>query len=192
MKRRHFFESSLALAGLALAEGTKSASAQSKEAAKPGASIPKAGLPGLTKYVSEFIANSTYEGIPSEVLELGKKSILDGFGLALAGSVSEHRHALLKYLQSMESKGKSSVIGTKLKSAPRFASFANGVWIHADDFDDTQLAVSKDRVYGLLTHPTVPVLPPVFALCELGRHSGKDFLLGGFKDQVQKVKRDVA
>jgi 2-methylcitrate dehydratase PrpD len=36
--------------------------------------------------------------------------------------------------------------------------------------------VAKDRVYGLLTHPTVPVLPPTFALCELGGRSGKDLL----------------
>ena len=32
----------------------------------------------------------------------------------------------------------------------RFAAFANGLAIHADDYDDTQLAVAKDRVYGLL------------------------------------------
>jgi hypothetical protein len=43
--------------------------------------------------------------------------------------------------------------GICLKIAPRFAAFANGVGIHADDYDDTQLAVAKDRVYGLLTHP---------------------------------------
>jgi len=51
------------------------------------------------------------------------------------------------------------VIGTALKIVPRFAAFANGVAIHAEDYDDTQLAVAKDRVYGLLTHPTAPALP---------------------------------
>lgn len=45
--------------------------------------------------------------------------------------------------------------------------FANGVSIHADDFDDTQLAAARDRICGLLTHPTVAVLPPAFALCEV-------------------------
>ena len=48
----------------------------------------------------------------------------------------------------------------------RFAAFANGIAIHADDYDDTQLAVAKDRVYGLLTHPTAPALPPALALAE--------------------------
>ena len=68
------------------------------------------------------------------------------------------------------------MIGTRLKVPARFAAFANGIAIHADDYDDTQLAVAKDRVYGLLTHPTAPALPPVLALGELGNRSGLDVL----------------
>jgi 2-methylcitrate dehydratase PrpD len=45
------------------------------------------------------------------------------------------------------------------------------------DYDDTQLAVAKDRVYGLLTHPTAPALPPVLALAERDRRSGADLML---------------
>ena len=63
-----------------------------------------------------------------------------------------------------------------MKVPPRFAAFANGVAIHADDYDDTQLAVAKDRVYGLLTHPTAPALPPVLALGERDNRSGRDVL----------------
>src|SRR5205085_995500 len=44
-------------------------------------------------------------------------------------------------------------------------------------YDDTQLAVAKDRVYGLLTHPTAPALPPVMALAERDRRSGADLML---------------
>src|SRR5206468_11941746 len=58
----------------------------------------------------------------------------------------------------------------------RFAAFANGVSIHADDYDDTQLAIAKDRVYGLLTHPTAPALPPVLALGERDGRSGRDVM----------------
>ena len=171
MIRREFCKASLGMAGLALAN-------RAVFAALPTQAVPQAGpKPGLTQYVCEFVVRAKYADLPPEVLELSKKSILDGFGLALAGSVSEHRHAVLAYLEALGSNGQASVIGTGLKSAPRFTAFANGVWIHADDFDDTQLAVAKDRVYGLLTHPTVPVLPPAFALCELGRRSGKDLLL---------------
>lgn len=176
MIRRDFCKASLGMAGLALTG--RVALAGTGAQAAPGAPAPVApAAPGLTRYVSEFIVNTRYEDLPPEVLELARKSILDGFGLALAGSVSEHRHAVLEYLHELGSNGQASVVGTDRKSAARFAAFANGVWIHADDFDDTQLAVAKDRVYGLLTHPTVPVLPPAFALCELGRRSGRDFML---------------
>lgn len=133
---------------------------------------------GLTKYVAQFVLNTKYEDIPSDVVALGKKSILDGFGLALAGSVAESGPISRKYIQGLGlCEGKSTVIGSSLKSVPRFAAFVNGISIHADDFDDTQLAVAKDRVYGLLTHPTAPVLPPSFAIAEIEKVSGKDFLL---------------
>ena len=133
---------------------------------------------GLTKYIAQFVANTKWDDIASDVLALGKKSILDGFGLALAGSVAESGSISRKYIQTLgPCEGKSTIIGSSLKSAPRFAAFVNGVSIHADDFDDTQLAVSKDRVYGLLTHPTAPVLPPSFAIAELAKVSGRDFLL---------------
>ena len=65
--------------------------------------------------------------------------------------------------------GGSTVIGSDMRLPARFAAFANGISIHADDYDDTQLAVAKDRVYGLLTHPTAPALPPVLALAERDR-----------------------
>jgi 2-methylcitrate dehydratase PrpD len=72
-----------------------------------------------------------------------------------------------KHLESLHvGSGPSSVIGTRIRTAPRFAAFANGVAIHADDYDDTQLAVAPDRVYGLLTHPTAPALPAALALAE--------------------------
>ncbi len=133
---------------------------------------------GLTRYVAEFVVNTRYDEIPPEVLDLGKKSILDGFGLALAGSMAETGPLSRKYIQSLRlCDGKSTVIGTLLKASPRFAAFLNGISIHADDFDDTQLAAAKDRVYGLLVHPTVPVLPPLFAIAEHGGVSGKDLML---------------
>jgi len=133
--------------------------------------------PGLTRYVSEFIVNTRYEDIPADVIAGGKKSILDGLGLALAGSVSTLAPLMKTYIEAFgPCPGKSCIVGTRLTVPPRFAAFANGTFIHADDYDDTQLAVAKDRVYGLLTHPTVPVLPPAFALCESEGRSGKELL----------------
>jgi 2-methylcitrate dehydratase PrpD len=170
MKRRDLFKGSLAVSALALGGRPL--------AAFPASAVEFPKAPGLTKSVAEFIVNSKYTDIPRDVIELGKKSILDGFGLALAGSASVMAPLVRQYVKSFgASDEKASIIGTEMKSHPRFASFANGVSIHADDFDDTQLAAAKDRIYGLLTHPTVAVLPPAFALCELGKRSGRDLML---------------
>src|SRR5258706_5896416 len=136
------------------------------------------GVHGLTDSVAKFIVDTAYDAIPPEVVHLGKKSILDGLGLALAGSRAESGPLCLKYLDTLGARqGGSTVIGTSRKTAPQFAALVNGVSIHADDFDDTQLAAAKDRVYGLLVHPTVAVLPAVLALGEQRRISGKDLLL---------------
>jgi 2-methylcitrate dehydratase PrpD len=136
-----------------------------------------AGAGSLTAYVAEFAASTRFAGIPDGVVELGKKSILDGLGLALAGSVAKSGGLVRRHLQGLGCTGGSAtVIGTALRVPPRFAAFANGIGVHADDYDDTQLAVGKDRVYGLLTHPTAPALPAVLAVAENRGRSGKDLL----------------
>src|SRR5207253_587125 len=142
----------------------------------PGSEFPRA--PGLTEYVGKFVAATRYEDIPEGVIELGKKSILDGLGLALAGSRAQTGSICREYLGQLGiCDGKSSIIGSGIKTSPRFAAFVNGVSIHADDFDDTQLSGAKDRVYGLLVHPTVPVLPSVLALSQGRNISGKELML---------------
>jgi 2-methylcitrate dehydratase PrpD len=160
MIRRDFCKTSLALAGLKLSNARLAAPGS------PAEKFPKA--PGLTKYVSEFIVNTKYEDIPADVLTLGKKTMLDGFGLALAGSASVMAPRIQRYIETLGvSKGKASIIGTGIKTHPRFAALANGISIHADDYDDTGSAV----------HVAAPVLPPAFALCELGHKTGKDLIL---------------
>ena len=139
---------------------------------------PFPSTPGLTRYVAEFVANTKYEDIPPDVIELGKKSILDGIGLALSGSKAETADLIQNYVKQFSfGPCGNTVIGTALKLPLRFAAFANGVAIHVEDFDDTQLAVAKDRVYGLLVHPTVPVLPAAFGVAENTGKNGKDFML---------------
>src|SRR6266481_547251 len=171
MFRRDFGKASLGVfAATVLVNSTKGARAVTSN------DFPKS--PGLTGYVGRFVATTKYEDIPPEVIELGKKSILDGLGLALAGSMARTGTICRQYLEDLGlCDGKATIIGSAWKTSPRFAAFVNAVSIHADDFDDTQLAVAKDRVYGLLVHPTVPVLPAALALAEQGGVSGKELML---------------
>ena len=131
----------------------------------------------LTAYVASFAAETRAHNIPDEALHFGKRSILDGLGLALCGATSQASRLIRQHLRSLAcSSDEAEVLGSDLRLAPRFAALANGTSIHADDYDDTQLAVAQDRVYGLLTHPTAPVLPAVLALGECDHRSGQDVL----------------
>jgi 2-methylcitrate dehydratase PrpD len=159
MIRRDFFKTPLALAGLTMGRPAE---------ATPGGAEDLAKAPGLTRYVAEFIVNTRYEGIPAEVVTLGKKTLLDGFGLALAGSASVVAPVVRQYIGTLGLTAKSAtVIGTSMKVPARFAAFANGMSIHADDYDDT----------GSALHVAAPVLPPAFAVGEERRRSGKDLML---------------
>jgi 2-methylcitrate dehydratase PrpD len=171
MQRRDFGKTSLGV----IATTVLGNFAEASQPSRPD-EFPK--TPGLTNYVGTFVTQTKYQEIPAEVIELGKKSILDALGLALAGSRAESGSISRKYVeQAGVCNGKATVIGSAQRTSPRFAALLNGISIHADDFDDTQLAAAKDRVYGLLMHPTVPVLPAIFALAEQRAVTGKEWML---------------
>src|SRR5882762_9690094 len=65
---------------------------------------------GLTEYVGRFVASTKYEDIPPDVIELGKKSILDGLGLALAGSRAETGTICREYLKNISVCGGKAII----------------------------------------------------------------------------------
>src|SRR5438034_2022893 len=105
MTRREFLGSSI---------GMVAASASAQPPQEGAGQFPS--VPGLTKYVSEFIVNTKYRDIPEEVLALGRKSILDGFALALAGSVSPMGPLIRQYVEKFAVAGaKAGGIGTGLK-----------------------------------------------------------------------------
>jgi 2-methylcitrate dehydratase PrpD len=171
MRRRDFGKTSFSAIAARLLGNVGDAS----QPLRPG-ELPK--TPGLTNYVGTFVTQTKYQEIPAEVIELGKKSILDALGLALAGSRADSGSISRKYVeQAGGCNGRATVIGSPQRTSPRFAALLNGISIHADDFDDTQLAAAKDRVYGLLMHPTVPVLPAILALAEQRTVTGREWML---------------
>src|SRR5437762_8938810 len=124
MLRRDFGK--LALGAMASTALIKPVLAARGSGAVSANDFPK--TPGLTDYVGRFVATTKYEDIPPEVIELGKKSILDGLGLALAGSRAETGTICRQYLEDDLSicGGKAIVIGSALKTSPRFAAFEIG------------------------------------------------------------------
>jgi 2-methylcitrate dehydratase PrpD len=176
ISRKQFLQSMSALgaAGMLPASAGRAAERQVAQAPATG----EAAAPPVTAEAAEFVTRTGWSDLPADLVALGKQHILDALGLALAGQQAESGPIVRRYLANLGlAKGEATVLGTELRVSPRFAAFANGVAIHADDFDDTQLAVAKDRVYGLLTHPTVTALSAALAVAEARGASGRDLML---------------
>ncbi len=132
---------------------------------------------GLTREVAQFVAKTRYRDVPLDVVRLARGFVLDGLGVALAGSTDECSRIVQAQIRQMAGKSEATVLGTRLCVPRAKAALANGVAGHAMDYDDTQLSTSKEAVYGLLTHPTTPVLAAALAMGEKKKISGEDLVL---------------
>jgi 2-methylcitrate dehydratase PrpD len=178
MKRRDFIKSTTSIAATLGFSSSAAAALSDRGVGQIHNEASFSTVEKLTARVAEFVVNTQLSQIPDETIELGKKSILDGLGLALSGSRAETAGFIERYVKSLGcGSGGAAVLGSAARFPPRFAALVNGVAIHVDDFDDTQLAAAKDRVYGLLVHPTVCVLPAALATAEVGGKGGKDLLV---------------
>lgn len=132
---------------------------------------------GLTQEVVTFVSKMRYRDIPPEVIRLAQGFLLDGLGVMLAGSTEKGSRILQAYIRQSGGKPEATVVGTGFMAPVAKAALLNGASGHAMDYDDTQLSTSKEGVYGLLTHPTVPVLAAALAIGEKRRVSGQEALL---------------
>jgi 2-methylcitrate dehydratase PrpD len=138
-----------------------------------------------TRAVVDFITKARWSDFPADAIALAKRCVIDGIGVTLAGS-STHGSAILReYVRSNTECAEATVLGIEsFRCSAASAALANGASGHAMDFDDTQLSASPDRIFGLLTHPTIPPLTATLALGERTGISGVRFLeafLTGFE-----------
>lgn len=129
----------------------------------------------VTSLVVNFVWGLKWEDLPAGTLRIATEHILDTFGVTLAGSGETCAKIVRDTLITGE--GRASVIGTAQRRPPYMAALANGVASHALDYDDTQLSTSPEAVYGLLTHPSTPVLAAATAVAEDVNASGEQLLV---------------
>ena len=129
----------------------------------------------VTTEVVDFVLDLKWGDVPAATLTIAKEHILDTFGVTLAGSGETCAKIVRETLVTGD--GSASVIGTTQRRPPYLAALANGVASHALDYDDTQLSTSPEAVYGLLTHPSTPVLSAATAVAEDTNASGQQLLL---------------
>jgi 2-methylcitrate dehydratase PrpD len=172
------------------AAGCTTGPAEVVGSAQEGAQAPSkkksgADIKGATDALVTFITTASLRTMPDDVIAIGKRCLIDGFGVILAGSTVQGSAIVRQYVKAITEKKEASVLGAErlMVPAPQ-AALANGAAGHAMDYDDTQLSTTPDRTFGLLTHPTVPALSAALAVAEQKGVSGADFLeafLTGFE-----------
>jgi 2-methylcitrate dehydratase PrpD len=138
-----------------------------------------------TGAVVDFIQSARLAHFPQDALTIGKRCIIDSLAVMLAGSTQDAGRILHEHVQGSDPRTAATVFGPRpFKTGSASAALVNGTAGHALDWDDTQLATSADRIFGLLTHPSMPPLVATLAVGEPKRVSGKQFLeafLTGFE-----------
>ena len=130
-----------------------------------------------TAAVIQYVTQSGLDRFPREAVSLAKQCIIDGLGVILAGSAARGTAIVRDYVRAGREAGEATVLGVDSFSCrAASAALVNGTAGHALDFDDTQLSSSPDRIFGLLTHPTIPPLAASLAVGERLGVSGRQFL----------------
>lgn len=131
---------------------------------------------GVTAEIVRFVLEPP--PIPDSVRDRSLHHLVDGVAVMLAGAAAESGRIVREHLREVGGKPQAVVVGSRMRAPLQFAAWANGTAAHALDYDDTQLATDARSVYGLLTHPTAPVLPAALAAAEFVGASGAQLLEG--------------
>lgn len=122
----------------------------------------------ITARLAEFIESTEMSDIPDNVIQTAKLLVSDFLGVATAGSAEPSARIIQGVIGEQGRNGKTTVIGTDLRSQPTWSSLANGISGHTVDYDDV-----SQPMYG---HPTTAVLPAALALGELLDIGGSELL----------------
>jgi len=120
--------------------------------------------------IARHLVAVDYEDLPSEVVTVTKRSILDILGaiLGASGTIPGCRK-LAELVKEAGGKEESTIIGFGGKVPAWMAAFVNGAMAHCLDYDDTHDLA--------MMHTSAPTVPPGFAVAErLGNISGKEFI----------------
>jgi len=169
--RKNFFKlAGAGAAGAALSPRALAAQSKPKK-------VEKAAIKGATDALTAFITKTTLASMPADVIAQGKRCLVDGFGVILAGSTVKGSSIVRDYVRVLSAKKEATAIGAGgLMTSAAHAALLNAASGHAMDYDDTQLSTTPDRTFGLLTHPTVPALAAALAVAERQHVSGAAFL----------------
>jgi 2-methylcitrate dehydratase PrpD len=133
-----------------------------------------------TRTLACWIAGSSIEDVPGDVLHEARRALVNYIGCALGGSHDEAVDLALRALGPFSGPPTAAVLGRAERLDPLHASLMNGISSHVYDFDDT---TPKNYM-----HPTSPVASALFAYASANHVNGRDFMeafITGFEAEMR-------
>ena len=110
-----------------------------------------------TQQLAQFVTETRFSDLSSEVVEKAKGLILDQLGCQLAFAFLPWNQQIYQYVRGKGvAGGPCTVVYYGLKTGPEEAAFANGTFGHGFEMDDVEMITTS--------HPGVVVIPPALAV----------------------------
>jgi 2-methylcitrate dehydratase PrpD len=122
----------------------------------------------ITETLARFVTETRAADIPEAVLLAAQNAVIDTVGVALAGTLEPVGGIALRWVRDLGARAQATVWGHDVATSAAEAAFANGVFSHALDFDDTHP--------GTRGHSSATLVPAVMTVGELAGASGEDVL----------------
>ena len=123
-------------------------------------------FPTITSRLANYITKTSFEDIPSEVVESAKMVALDSISCMIGGLFTPAGKIVTEALSQEGGNLESSILGIGRKTTALQASLINSILANALDYDD----------YYPLSHPNATIIPPGLAVSEAYKSDGKTFL----------------
>ncbi|MGZ5140058.1 MAG: MmgE/PrpD family protein, partial [Burkholderiales bacterium] len=120
----------------------------------------------FTKTLSKWIAGLRYANVPEDAVPWVRTAVLDYFAVALAGCKAEGLQIVRRYVATQYAKGDATLIGEHERMSLEGAALYNGTMAHWEEYDDA--------TFGMAGHPSVVVMPALFAAAESADSTGKE------------------
>ncbi|MBI4188526.1 MAG: MmgE/PrpD family protein [Chloroflexi bacterium] len=127
----------------------------------------------IARKIADYAVGFDYKDLPPEVVQTGKKVLLDTLGCAIGGYASDASRIMQGMMTELGGSAESTIIGSGLKTNCLNAALTNGIMVRYLDYMD-QISIPVGHWYAY-AHPS-EVIPGVLAVAERQHLSGVDVL----------------
>jgi 2-methylcitrate dehydratase PrpD len=123
---------------------------------------------GLTRTLAAWAAGLRYEDLPPVAIAWVKAAATDYLAVSLAACPAQGPKIFKRHVISQYARGDATIIGDTVTLSAEAAALLNGNLAHWEEYDDA--------TFGMSGHPSVVILPALFAAAEIHGSSGRDFV----------------